>query len=319
MIDIRTLQLPQKSWVYLFKNGRWQILYIGKAKNISNRVFQYFRTGIGLWKEDMVSKSKTVDYFITDTEEEALILERNLIQENKPPYNSLLKWDGSYVYIRFSPGPYPQISLSRKKTNDKAFYIGPKPWQKELKNLLHLLRQLFKFRTCSDAVYNKGQACSDKIFWLCDGYCEFKQDDQILQKEYKANLDIVRRFFEGKSNKVVTVIAERIEEAIKTENYEWAAILKKIYMEVDRLNNKQNIDMEEVVSGYFIVIKSVKLLEKQMYFMVYTKMVEGKIIDVVKLKNDEDTFLQDMINDGIISSYKLLEESKDESLYYSEI
>ena|GEM_PF-2380066 len=140
-----------------------------------------------------------------------------------------------------------------------------------------------------------------------------------MQKEYKANLDIVRRFFEGKSNKVVTVIAERIEEAIKTENYEWAAILKKIYMEVDRLNNKQNIDMEEVVSGYFIVIKSVKLLEKQMYFMVYTKMVEGKIIDVVKLKNDEDTFLQDMINDGIISSYKLLEESKDESLYYSEI
>jgi len=294
-------------------------LYIGKAKNISNRVSQYFRTGIGLWKEDMVSKSKIVDYFLTQTEEEALILERNLIKENKPPYNSLLKGDGSYVYIKISSGPYPQISISRKKMNDKALYIGPKPWQKELKNLLHILRQLFRFRTCSNAVYNKGQVCSDKIFGLCDGYCQFKQDSQILQKEYKANIDIIRRFFEGKSNKVVAVIRDKIEDAIRAENYEWAGILKKIYMEIDRLNNKQNIDMDEEVSGYFVLIKKIELLDQKIYFMVYTKMVKGKIIDVVKLKNDENTFLEDMINDGIITSYKLLSEEDASLLYFSEL
>lgn len=138
-------------------------------------------------------------------------------------------------------------------------------------------------------------------------------------KNYKANLDIIRRFFEGKSNKVVHVIKEHIEEAIRVENYEWAGILKRIYLEVDRLNNRQNIDMDEMVSGYFILIKRVELLDQVMYFMVYTKMVEGKIIDVVKLKNDEDTFLKDMITDGIISDYKILEETEGEVMYYSQI
>ena len=146
-------KVPTSPGVYLWKNKN-KVLYVWKAKNLRNRISQYFKTGIWVWKEDMVWKATDIEWIITSNEEEALLLENQLIKKYKPPYNSLLKWDTGYVYIKISDEEFPKIYLTRYK-DWWGIYIWPKPWKKDLKNILNLLRQILKYRTCSKTKFNK--------------------------------------------------------------------------------------------------------------------------------------------------------------------
>ena len=113
MLDSKILEkIPSKTWVYLWKKNN-KVLYVWKAKNLKKRLEQYFRTWIWVWKEDMVQKATDIDYFLTWTEEESLVLENRLIKKYNPPYNCLLKWDNSYVYIRIWTWPFPKIEFTR--------------------------------------------------------------------------------------------------------------------------------------------------------------------------------------------------------------
>lgn len=166
--------LPHQPWVYIFKDHRGQILYIGKAKNLSKRVHQYFSPW-SVWKQDMMHKADSVEFVVVDNEWESLILESNLIKQHLPPYNRLLKWDNSYVYIKITSEPRPQIIFTRTRKDDGAIYIGPKHMRNELKKLLQYLRQLLWYRWCKTTQFKAGKLCSDYLFGICKWRCVYEK------------------------------------------------------------------------------------------------------------------------------------------------
>ena len=339
-------QFPEKIWVYLWKK-KDKVLYVGKAKNIRKRLEQYFRTWIWVWKEDMVSKADNIDYFLAKNEEEALLLEEKLVKQYNPPYNSLLKWDNAYIYIHIWEGIYPKIEFTHFK-NKKGTYIGPKTNKKYLKNMFLLLRRILKFRTCSDTKFKKWQLCSDYTLWLCAWRCNvaqvnsekwkisrdldgfedwigmdkndvewFNNDVEWYYLESSNNhlessnnhlvsyTSIIKDFFSWKTETIKKVIITKINKAIEEENFEYANVLKWFYNKIEDLSNKQSIELEDKVSWFFVKIRK----EKNMYFMVYMRFLDWKLIDIVKLKNDENNFLQEMKNEWIINEYKKLWEN----------
>jgi len=156
-------KIPTNAGIYLFKDRKGTILYIGKAKNLQKRLGQYFSPN-SLRKQEMLEKADKVDFLIVKNESEALYLEDNMIKQHQPEYNNLLKADNSYVYIKITKESFPQIFLTRKKINDNALYIGPKNDTIQLKKFLQYLRQIVKFRTCKNTQFRQGKLCSDYYF-----------------------------------------------------------------------------------------------------------------------------------------------------------
>jgi len=292
-------KIPAKPWVYIWKNKN-KVLYVGKAKNLKNRLSQYFRTWVWAWKQEMVGKATNVDWIITDNEEEALLLENQLIKKYNPPYNSLLKWDTGYTYIRIWEGDFPKIEFTRYK--DKPWiYIWPKPWKKDLKDILRILRQILKFRTCSDTKFKKGKVCSDYIMWLCKGRCDLKSNkEEVISNKfnYSKIIKLIVDYFKGDAEPIKNLIKEKIQQAVKNENFEYAAKLRDIYFKLDKFINKQIIEINQPITGYFVRIRHYNWW----YFMVYVYLKDWKIIDVVKLKDTENNFIQTMKQDWLVKN-----------------
>lgn len=174
MISFNSLShIPNDPGIYIFKQGK-NILYIGKAKNLKNRLSQYFNPW-SVWKQDMLTKADDVEFLVCKTETESLVLEANMIRQHKPPYNRLLKWDNSYVYIKITQHPYPQVYLTRFRAEDGAIYLGPKSNARELKKALQWMRQFLQWRWCKDKQFHEGKLCSDFVFWLCRWWCVYNK------------------------------------------------------------------------------------------------------------------------------------------------
>lgn len=163
MFTLDISKIPGQAGVYLFKDRKGTILYIGKAKNLQKRLAQYF-SPTSLRKQEMLQKAAKVEFLTVKNESEALYLEDNLIKQHQPEFNNLLKADNSYVYIKITKEDYPQIYMTRKKSNDGATYIGPKNDTIQLKKLLQYLRQILKFRGCKTTQFRQGKLCSDYYF-----------------------------------------------------------------------------------------------------------------------------------------------------------
>lgn len=140
-------------------------MYIGKAKNLHKRVQQYFTPG-SVRKQEMLVKAHTVESMSVANESEALYLESNLIKKYQPPYNSLLKGDNNYCFIKITKEDFPQILVTRQRKDDGAIYIGPKHQRHIVKEFLHYLRQILQFRISKPSEFNKGKLGSDFYFGL---------------------------------------------------------------------------------------------------------------------------------------------------------
>ncbi len=173
--------IPTKPGVYIFSDGRGKILYIWKAKNLKNRLAQYFQKW-SVRKQDMLQNAIKVEFHIVTTESEALFLEDNLIKKHIPPYNNLLKADNSYAYIKITNEDYPQIFLTRFRDNDGSTYVGPKNNTRSLREMLHFFRQLFQFRGCKKMQFNQWQLCSDYFFGLCEWRCVYAKMKTVEEK-----------------------------------------------------------------------------------------------------------------------------------------
>lgn len=310
-IDIN--KIPQDPGIYIFKKKSWKILYIWKAKNLKNRLSQYFRIS-SVWKQDMLTKAEDIEYITTKTDEEAIILETNMIKTHKPPYNNLIKWEGSYTYIKITNEDFPRIYLTRYKENDKAFYIWPKQFKYELKKLIQLMKKYFQFRNCKQTEFKKWMPCWEYFFWICKWWCVYnklkqKNADYYLKKskdlgfkadmskekakqEYKNSIKLIKKFFEGKTEILTNKILEDINEAIQEQNFERAAVLRDIYKNIEKFSQKQRIVIEEEITWYFFLIK--KVGKYFVYILLY--FFEGKIIDIIRGKeNIYDNEMQELL------------------------
>lgn len=304
MINISNI--PNQPWIYFFKTKTWKILYIWKAKDLKKRVSQYFAVS-SLWKQDMLSKADKIDFLIVNSESEALLLEQSLIKKYLPPYNSLLKWDNSYVYIKITDEDFPLITMTRFRENDWAIYIWPKPMRNELKKLLHIMRQFLKFRTCKKMEFSKSKLCSDYIFGLCQWWCVNKQN-QKFKDQYKKIIWLIVDFFKWNSKTINHEILSQINISIEKQNFEWAAKLRDIYLNLEKFIEKQTVIIDPQISWWFFEIRKVG----EYYIYVVLNFFQWRLIDVIKYKEkSSDILIQDIIKNFEIEfwEFKLFDEN----------
>jgi len=290
--------LPSTPWVYLFKTAGGKVLYVGKAKDLKKRVRQYFEGSPGVRKEDMIARSDKIDYITTRTEEEAILLENNLIKQYQPPFNTLLKGDTWYVYIKIWWGwaqneltqAFPRVQITRYKEADWAIYIGPKPWKKDLSKTLQFLRMILKFRTCSNTVFNKGKVCLDYQWWLCGWWCAIKDPHKLEQakKEYEEIVKTLKRFFEWDTKPIQDLLLEQINNAIWQQNFERAARLRDILFYIQKLGESyQTVVTHRPRSWWIFLVEQIQGKEQVFTILAWAKLFEGKVIDILKLKREQ--------------------------------
>ena len=236
-------KLPQKPGVYMMKDAAGRIIYVGKAKILRNRVRQYFQKAANhsLKTQVMVSKIADLDYIICDSEMEALVLESNLIKENKPRYNILLKDDKHYPYIKITMNEkYPRMLFVRRIENDGAKYFGPYPSGYSIKETMELLKNIFLLPHCSKQFprdLKKDRPCLYYSMGRCSGICQ----GNMSPVEYKKIFKNIIHFLEGKDEEVVRQLQEEMREASQNLEFERAALLRDRAASVKRLGEQQKV------------------------------------------------------------------------------
>lgn len=301
--------IPTQPGVYLFKNEKGQILYIGKAKNLQKRVQQYFSPG-SLRKQEMLAQATGLDFHVVKNESEALYLEDNLIKQHQPYFNNLLKADNSYVYLKITHEDFPQIILTRKKNKDKATYIWPKHNTQSLKKFLQYIRQVLKFRWCKTSQFRQGKICSDYYFGICKGWClkELKDGkmETLKMKEYDNIIHTIESFFKGNTKPIKDSIKEQIREASQQHNFERAAKLRDIFLEIDGLTEQQTVVLPQTMSGYIVQVRPIG--KRRIYIILY--FYEGKLIDIIRHQEHQNDKESDEIVFDLQREFGTLYEQK---------
>lgn len=242
-IEEELKKLPAKPGVYIMRDSKDNIIYIGKAISLKNRVRQYFQSSHNKTPKiiRMVEHIDHFEYIITDSELEALVLECNLIKEHRPKYNTMLKDDKTYPYIRVTVNEeYPRVLFSRQLKKDKSKYFGPYTNVNAVKDIMELLRKIYKIRTCNRNLpkdIGKERPCLYYHMGQCDAPCQ----GYISQEEYKKNIDQVIEFLNGNYTPVVQMLEGKMMEASENLEFERAAELRDLLGSVKVIANKQKI------------------------------------------------------------------------------
>jgi excinuclease ABC subunit C len=233
--------LPTNPGVYLFKDKKGTILYVGKAGNIKHRVGSYFQKPDtkDLKTSAMLEKVADVDTIVTDTEKEAFILENNLIKAHRPRYNIKLRDDKNYPCLRLSmEEEFPTLSIVRRIKKDRSLYFGPFPSATSLRETLKLIRRIFPIRTCLDTKFsNRLRPCINYEMGRCLGPCCGKVDPA----PYQEMVHQVRLFLEGKNRALVERLKEKMEEEAEKLHFETAAKIRDQIEHIERVVEKQKI------------------------------------------------------------------------------
>ena len=235
--------LPAKPGVYIMYNKEDTIIYVGKAKVLKNRVRQYFHSKSSLTPKvsAMVSNIEKLEYIVTNTELEALMLECNLIKKHLPKYNILLKDDKGYPYLKVTVNePFPRILMAHRSASDGARYFGPYLNRKIVKETIDTLKKIFMLRTCNRNLpkdIGKGRACLNYSIKQCSAPCE----GLINQEEYKKNFDSICDFIEGNHRAILDVLSKEMLVASGNMEYERAAKFRDKIISIEKLQHKQKI------------------------------------------------------------------------------
>ncbi len=230
--------LTRKPGVYLFKDARGRVLYVGKAKSLRKRVLQY-GNGRRLWqtKRDMVRRAERIETIVTHTEVEALALEASLIQRHQPPYNIQLLDDSSYLYVKITNEPYPKVSLTRHVLPDDAWYRGPFPSAQTIRRTLKEARKLFPWCAYPDPGARHTRPCFATHLGLCSGICL----RAITLEEYQRTFAYLKRFLDGDAREALRTLRTQMETLSTTQQYERAARVRDAIQAIERSLVPQNV------------------------------------------------------------------------------
>ncbi len=248
-LKLKLENLPTSPGVYMFYNDRGKIIYIGKAKNLRNRVRTYFQSK--RHQDDktrrMVAKAVDLELMLTDNEIEALILEANLIREHKPRYNIDLKDDKHFPYIKITAEPFPRVLIVRRLEKDGATYFGPYTSSRKMRKTVALLTRMFTIRTCNLVIPHpsgkKQKVCLDYHIKRCFGPCEGHQS----REEYAELVEAVVMVLSGKSKSLIDQLSVKMKQASDEMKYEEAARIRDQIEAVRALMFKQKVDVGELV------------------------------------------------------------------------
>jgi excinuclease ABC subunit C len=245
MFDIQEelSKLPEQPGVYIMHDKNDVIIYIGKAISLRKRVRQYFQPSHdeGIKKKQMVEHIAWFEYVITDSELEALVLECNLIKEHHPKYNTMLRDDKTYPYIRVTVGEdYPRILFSRQMKKDHSRYFGPYTSAGAVKDTIELMNKIYHLRTCSRKLpQDMGQerACLNYHIHQCDAPCQGK----ISKKDYRRKVEEALEFLNGNYKPVIKMLQEQMQRASEDLEFEKAIEYRELLASVQQIAQKQKI------------------------------------------------------------------------------
>ena len=278
-------KLPKKPGVYIMRDDKDVILYVGKAINLHNRVRSYFRENIGRGPaiDQMVSLIARFEYIVTDSELEALVLENNLIKENSPKYNTLLKDDKTYPYIKVTVGEdYPRILFSRTMKKDKSRYFGPFTSAAAVKDTIELLNKLYQLRTCNRVLPRDigiERPCLNYHIKQCLAPCQ----GYVSKEEYRQQVAGALEFLNGNYSPILKDLEEKMNKAAEAMEFEDAARYRDLLSSVRQVSQKQKItegvgedkdilalyqdETEAVVQVFFV--RDGKLIGREHYYMTH--------------------------------------------------
>lgn len=292
-------KLPRKPGVYIMRDDKDVILYVGKAINLHNRVRSYFRENIGRGPaiDQMVSLIARFEYIVTDSELEALVLENNLIKENSPKYNTLLKDDKTYPYIKVTVGEdYPRILFSRTMKKDKSRYFGPYTSAAAVKDTIELLNKLYQLRTCNRVLPRDigiERPCLNYHIKQCLAPCQ----GYVSKEEYRQQVAGALEFLNGNYSPILKDLEEKMNKAAEELEFEEAARYRDLLSSVRQVSQKQKItegvgedkdilalyqdETEAVVQVFFV--RDGKLIGREHYYMTHVP------------ENNKPAILQDFV------------------------
>ena len=242
-IEEELKKLPSLPGVYIMHDKHDAIIYVGKAISLKNRVRQYFQKSrnLGIKKEQMVEQIERFEYIVTDSELEALVLESNLIKEHKPKYNTMLKDDKNYPFIKVTTGEeFPQIMTARSMKKDKSKYFGPYTSAGAVKDVIELTRKLYHLRTCSRVLprdIGKERPCLYYHIKQCYGPCQ----GYVSKEAYREQVDALLEFLNGNHKNVMKDLEEKMYQASEEMRFEDAAQYRDLIQSVERIGEKQKI------------------------------------------------------------------------------
>lgn len=241
--------LPDSPGCYLHKNKSGQIIYVGKAKNLKNRVRSYFKGSHDTKTELLVSEIEDFEFIVTESNIEALLLEINLIQENKPKYNIKLKDDKSYPFIKITKESFPRLLITRQVKKDGGLYFGPYPDSGAANDIKKLLDRIFPFKKCTNPA---NQVC----FYYHIGQCHAHTLCQTTDDYWSELVDDVKNFLNGHDDKIVNQLKDKMHDMSEAMEFERAAEYRDLISAIATLRTKQRVmsqDMQDRdIFGYAV-------------------------------------------------------------------
>ena len=239
-IKRRLRAVPDAPGVYLFRDNRGQVIYVGKALRLRDRLRSYFTDAYAQTARvaELMRRVFDFEFVTTANEVEALVLECNLIKNYRPRFNIRLKDDKNYLYLKLPvTEDYPRVHYSRRVQNDGAQYFGPYTSAQSLRGTVKSIRQLLPFRTCSDEIFKQGKVCLDFHIKRCPGPCERR----ISSEDYKARIHEVALFMEGRSDVLVRELKERMQGSANRLDFENAARYRDQLQSIERIADRQKV------------------------------------------------------------------------------
>lgn len=309
-------RLPLTPGVYIMKNKNGEIIYIGKAKSLKNRVTQYF--GAGNQHNDKVRKMVSLvddfEYVLCDSEFEALILENSLIKQNQPKYNILLKDDKGYHYIKITNEKWRKLTTSMQTDDKSAEYIGPYYSSAVVKDTVDEVRKIFKLPDCNRSFDKPSKPCLNFHIGLCDAPCRARITAQMYNETVRSAVDYIK----NSSEDIIKTLTENMESAAEKLDFEYAAKLRDRINAIKKLEEKQKVVMctyknQDVFAGALIsnkaciavlVFRNNRLVDKKHY-----------IIDTFDDKNDlYSQFLQQYYGENTDIPPRILIDTQIENI-----
>ncbi len=242
-IEEELAKLPDQPGVYIMHDANDTIIYVGKARSLTKRVHQYFQPSHdeGLRKKQMVANIDHFEYIVTDSELEALVLECNLIKEHRPKYNTMLRDDKTYPYIKVTLGePFPRVLFSRQMKKDRSKYFGPFTSAGAVKDTIDLVHKIYHLRTCNKKfpeAIGKDRPCLNYHMKQCPGVCQ----GYISEAEYRKNVEGAIDFLNGNYQPVAKMLEGKMQEAAEAMEFEKAASYRDLLQSVMACIQKQKI------------------------------------------------------------------------------
>lgn len=323
----RIASFPERPGVYIMKDKRGKVIYVGKAVSLKHRVRSYFQSSknLPIKVASMVPRIEDIEYIVTDSEVEALILECNLIKFHRPKYNILLRDDKQYPYIKITLNEkFPRLLVVRRVKKDGARYFGPYANAGAMREAIGVIRKIFPIRSCKkdlSQVPLKERPCLNFHIKRCLAPCQAN----IIENDYNDIIRNIIMFLEGKQQTLIDRLREKMEKAAENLDFEWAAVLRNQILALEKVLEKQKIvsadmsdkDVIAMARGFDIVCAQVffvregKLVEREPFILKNTEGVERKEIlaSFIKQFYDSASFIpREIIVEEEIEDLPIIEE-----------